>query len=68
MLQIKIAAIFQTEKELDRQMARMLDMIPKRGPEAYERFMEVLTPDYPWIVENFRDREEDMKSKGIRFK
>lgn len=50
--------------ELDRQMARMLDMIPKRGPEAYEKFMEVLTPDYPWIVENFRDREEDMKSKG----
>ena len=43
-------------------------MIPKRGPEAYERFMEVLTPDYPWIVENFRDREEDMKSKGIHFK
>ena len=45
-------------------MARMLDMVPKRGPEAYEKFMEVLTPDYPWIVENFRDREEDMKSKG----
>ena len=46
-------------------MSRLLDMIPKRGPEAYEKFMEILKTDYPWIVENFRDREEDMKAKGI---
>ena len=45
-------------------MTRLLDMIPKRGPEAYEKFMEALKPDYPWIVENFKDREEDMKAKG----
>ena len=47
-------------------MSRLLDMIPKRGPEAYEKFMEILKTDYPWIVENFRDREEDMKAKGKR--
>lgn len=54
----------QSEKDPEKQMTRLLDMIPKRGPEAYEKFMEALKPDYPWIVENFKDREEDMKAKG----
>lgn len=59
-----MVASIQSEKEPEKQMIRLLDMIPKRGPEAYEKFMEVLKPDYPWIVESFKDREEDMKSKG----
>ena len=60
----KLLYPFQSEKDPEKQMTRLLDMIPKRGPEAYEKFMEALKPDYPWIVENFKDREEDMKAKG----
>ena len=49
-------------------MARMLEMIPKRGPDAYKKFMECLQQDYPWIVNNFQEKETELltHTRGIR--
>lgn len=41
-------------------MLRMLEMIPKRGPDAYKKFMECLEEDYPWIVRNFKEKETEL--------
>ena len=28
----------------------MLELLPKRGPHAFERFVGVLEKDYPWLA------------------
>lgn len=41
-------------------MNRMMEMIPKRGPDAFDKFMEVLEGDYPWVVQNFKEKEIEL--------
>ncbi|XP_052277719.1 DNA ligase 1-like [Dreissena polymorpha] len=52
--------VIQSEIDNDRQMARLLDMLTKRGPEAYDKFMDCLSEDYPWVVQNFREKEAEL--------
>lgn len=50
----------QTEEDTEKQINRMLEMIPKRGPEAFNKFLECLEDDYPWVVQNFREKEIEL--------
>ncbi|KAH3779834.1 hypothetical protein DPMN_157642 [Dreissena polymorpha] len=35
-------------------------MLTKRGPEAYDNFMDCLSEDYPWVVQNFREKKVEL--------
>ncbi|XP_045215573.2 uncharacterized protein LOC123565864 isoform X2 [Mercenaria mercenaria] len=59
-------AIIQGESDPEIQMNRMLDMIPKRGPEAFNKFLECLEDDYPWVVKNFKEKEIELINFNAR--
>ena len=40
---------FQAERTPLDQVHKMLTMLPKRGPDAFESFIEVINADYPWL-------------------
>ncbi|KAL4228014.1 hypothetical protein ACF0H5_013452 [Mactra antiquata] len=44
----------------------MLEMITKRGPNAFTKFMECLEDDYPWVVLNFKEKEVELINFNIR--
>ena len=48
------------EKDTEKQMQKMLEMIPKRGPDAFSKLLECLKADYPWVVENFKEKEAEL--------
>ena len=41
-------------------------MIPKRGPEAFEKFLDCLKDDYPWVVNNFKEKEVELINFNAR--
>ena len=40
----------QAERTETEQIYKMLELLPKRGPHAFERFVGVLERDYPWLA------------------
>jgi asparagine synthetase B (glutamine-hydrolysing) len=57
---------FQTEDDPEKQLNRMLEMIPKRGPDAFEIFLDCLKEDYPWVVNNFKEKEVELINFNAR--
>ena len=51
-IQNKHTSLFlrQAEKTETEQIYKMLELLPKRGPHAFERFVGVLERDYPWLA------------------
>lgn len=56
----------KAEEDADKQISRLLDMTQKRGPDAFNKFMECLEEDYPWVVENFKEKEEELINFNAR--
>ncbi|KAL3889846.1 hypothetical protein ACJMK2_002173 [Sinanodonta woodiana] len=41
--------MIKAEKTDTDQVSKMLNMLPKRGPEAFDRFIMAIKNDYPWM-------------------
>jgi hypothetical protein len=41
----------------------MLELLPKRGPDAFESFVEIITENYPWLAAMLESsfKQESMK-------
>ncbi|XP_076437956.1 uncharacterized protein LOC143277103 [Babylonia areolata] len=42
--------VIKAEKTESEQIYKMLELLPKRGPLAFDRFVSVLERDYPWLA------------------
>lgn len=40
----------RAEKTPTEQAYKMLSMLPKRGPEAFDTFVDIIKTDYPWLA------------------
>lgn len=41
----------------------MLELLPKRGPDAFDSFVEIITENYPWLAAMLESsfKQESMK-------
>lgn len=42
--------LLQAEKTPTEQVCKMLYILPKRGPDAFDSFVEIIKDDYPWLA------------------
>ena len=58
----------QAEKAEGEKVGRMLDMLPKRGPAAFDKFVDIIKHDYPWLAAMLNNslKEEKMTRAPTR--
>ncbi|KAL3866427.1 hypothetical protein ACJMK2_043724 [Sinanodonta woodiana] len=54
--------LIMNEAGHDRQLQKMLEWLPRRGPKAFDAFLEVIIVDYAWVVDNLKECEQDIIS------
>ncbi|XP_033726972.1 uncharacterized protein LOC117316475 [Pecten maximus] len=42
--------LIKAEKTEGDKVCKLLELLPKRGPDAFDLFLEVIQNDYPWLV------------------
>ena len=42
----------------------MLNMLPKRGPEAFDKFVAVIKRDYPWLAATLTNSLNEERTNG----
>ncbi|KAL4217984.1 hypothetical protein ACF0H5_022722 [Mactra antiquata] len=42
--------MIKAEKTPTEQIYKMLSMLPKRGPDAFDHFVDIIKTDYPWLA------------------
>ncbi|XP_052763434.1 uncharacterized protein LOC128205661 [Mya arenaria] len=50
----------KAEKTHTDQLYKMLNMLPRRGPEAFDNFIDILKPDYPWLASALESTYKEM--------
>lgn len=48
--ELKMIDTIKSEKTPLDQVYKMLSMLPRRGPDAFDSFIEVINGDYPWLA------------------
>nr|KAG5699940.1 hypothetical protein BaRGS_018239 [Batillaria attramentaria] len=43
-------SVIKAEKTESEQIYKLLELLPKRGPHAFDKFVTVLERDYPWLA------------------
>ncbi|XP_033730735.1 death domain-containing protein CRADD-like, partial [Pecten maximus] len=41
--------LIKAEKTEGDKVCKLLELLPKRGPDAFDLFLEVIQNDYPWL-------------------
>ncbi|KAJ8322097.1 hypothetical protein KUTeg_000568 [Tegillarca granosa] len=42
--------LIKSEKTATDQVYKMLELLPKRGPDAFDTFVQIIENDYPWLA------------------
>ncbi|XP_045181585.2 uncharacterized protein LOC123540549 [Mercenaria mercenaria] len=54
----EMVEIIKSGRTHSEQAYKMLEFLPKRGPDAYDSFCEVLQEEYPWVAKLLRESVE----------
>ncbi|KAL3889843.1 hypothetical protein ACJMK2_002170 [Sinanodonta woodiana] len=55
--------MIKVEKTLSDKVYKLLDLLPRRGPEAFNSFVLVLEDKYWWLASNLRDTLEELMNQ-----
>ncbi|CAG2193053.1 unnamed protein product [Mytilus edulis] len=56
--------LIKSEKTASEQVVRMLELLPKRGPDAFDSFVEIITENYPWLAAML---ESSLKQESMKY-
>ena len=45
---------------------KMLEMLPKRGPDAFDSFVDIIQNDYPWLAATLQSSLKAERTKSGR--
>lgn len=45
---------------------KMLEMLPKRGPDAFDHFVDIIQNDYPWLAATLQSSLKSEMAKSCR--
>lgn len=57
---------WQAEKTEGDMVYKMLEMLPKRGPDAFDHFVDIIQNDYPWLAATLQSSLKSEMAKSCR--
>jgi hypothetical protein len=45
---------------------KLLEMLPKRGPDAFDSFVDIIQNDYPWLAATLQSSLKSEMAKSAR--
>ena len=54
---------FQAQPGTKAQTFKMLELLPTRGPDAFQKFLKIIEQDYPWLAKKLKSDLEQEVSK-----
>ena len=64
---INAHSIFQAESTRKKQIQKLLSILPRRGPRAFDKFVRAIQDSYDWLAKPLRDTLHELNLKNGRF-
>ncbi|XP_062577301.1 uncharacterized protein LOC134239154 [Saccostrea cucullata] len=58
--------IIKAERTEGDMVYKMLEMLPKRGPDAFDNFLDIIQNDYPWLAATLQSSLKTEMAKSCR--
>ena len=62
-----VCFVFQAESTRKKQIQKLLSILPRRGPRAFDKFVRAIQDSYDWLAKPLRDTLHELNLKNGRF-